>query len=536
VQHRRHRTSRRLATGLVLVLLAGTVGMTTASGATARTATTTVSASLASTASLGYGLIPGVGGTRLGRVVRMHPALPVSTRWAMLGVMLRINAASGAGLVLGPDTTAAPASHEIVVRAPAVTACGAGASGCMTHNFATVNGVTVVSHALVEITPATTGTPYEVGMLLHETAHAMGLAHFDQTYLGETQVMAHGVLAGITDYRAGDRNGLRALASALSNPNVRGALDGAAVTSGGQLRMTGWALDLDTPLAALNVAVSVNGVTVAAGLANRHRPDVGAFYPAAGSAHGYDLTAGPPADGTHLVCASATGHRGQAIGLGCRWITVQRSPIGNVDAARQHGPGTVRVAGWALDPDTAAPIGVHLYVNGRWGGALSADQPRPDVGAVFPAWGPNHGWSALVPLGAGTHQICAFGINVGAGSSNPLLGCRTVTVASGTPVGKLEAITRPSGGLGVQGWALDPDTTAPIPVHLYINGRWGGALVADQARPDIARLWPGFGEQHGFSTNLATLGPGTHTVCAYALNVGAGSINPSLGCLAVTVT
>jgi hypothetical protein len=57
--------------------------------------------------------------------------------------------------------------------------------------------------------------------------------------------------------------------------------------------------------------------------------------------------------------------------------------------------------------------------------------------------------------------------------------------------------------------------------------------VADTSRPDVAALHPAHGPAHGFDTTL-DVAPGPHTVCAYAVNVGAGSGNPRLGCRTAT--
>ncbi len=111
--------------------------------------------------------------------------------------------------------------------------------------------------------------------------------------------------------------------------------------------------------------------------------------------------------------------------------------------------GGVRVAGWAIDPDTAASIPVHVYV-GAVGSAITADGSRPDVGAVYPPYGASHGYIATLPAPAGPVQVCAYGINSGPGS-NVLLGCRTVTVLAGAPFGTLDAVTRTAGGIRVAG-------------------------------------------------------------------------------------
>lgn len=89
------------------------------------------------------------------------------------------------------------------------------------------------------------------------------------------------------------------------------------------------------------------------------------------------------------------------------------------------GPGTVTVAGWAVDPRTGVdPTAVHVYVD-RVGVALTADGPRPDVGTVYPLAGDDHGFTATVAADAGPHQVCVFAI----GSPNVQLGCVAVTVS-----------------------------------------------------------------------------------------------------------
>ena len=54
--------------------------------------------------------------------------------------------------------------------------------------------------------------------------------------------------------------------------------------------------------------------------------------------------------------------RGQDQLLGCRTVR-NAGPFGNVEAA-VGGSGTLRVVGWAIDPDTTGPINVHVYVDG----------------------------------------------------------------------------------------------------------------------------------------------------------------------------
>jgi hypothetical protein len=97
------------------------------------------------------------------------------------------------------------------------------------------------------------------------------------------------------------------------------------------------------------------------------------------------------------------------------------------------------------------------------------------------------------------------------------------------PVGALDRVQPVSGGLRARGWALDPETTAPVKVHLYVDGRFERAVVADASRPDVAAAHPAYGPLHGYDAVL-DVPPGPHLVCAYAVNVATGTTNPLLGC------
>ncbi len=83
------------------------------------------------------------------------------------------------------------------------------------------------------------------------------------------------------------------------------------------------------------------------------------------------------------------------------------------------------------------------------------------------------------------------------------------------------------------GWALDPDVTGPVQIHVYVDGAGRPALNANQYRPDAGAAFPGTGSNHGFSATVAA-SRGSHTVCLYAINVAAGS-TVGLGCRVVSV-
>jgi hypothetical protein len=81
----------------------------------------------------------------------------------------------------------------------------------------------------------------------------------------------------------------------------------------------------------------------------------------------------------------------------------------------------------------------------------------------------------------------------------------------------------------VNGWALDPDTSQSIAVHVYVDGVWTLAATAGGSRPDVGAAFPGYGSLHGFSVPFP-VAAGLHTVCVYAINWGSGTTNTRLGC------
>ena len=211
---------------------------------------------------------------------------------------------------------------------------------------------------------------------------------------------------------------------------------------------------------------------------------------------------------------------------------LDRDPFGNYESLTT-GPDAVVLSGWSIDPDTSGPNDVDVWIDGHFATTAVAGNERDDVGASFPGYGPDHGFAVSVPLAAGTHSVCAYGINVSAGRSNRALGCRTATVG-GTPVGHFESLAAGPDQVTLSGWALDPDTSAPIHVDVWIDGHFAGTTVAGNERDDVGAAYPDFGPDHGFSVTLP-VGAGTHSVCAYAINVGAGSPNRKLDCRTVAV-
>jgi len=315
------------------------------------------------------------------------------------------------------------------------------------------------------------------------------------------------------------------------NRDPIGSLDTVAEQSPTALIVGGWALDPDTT-APISVHVYIDGVLASGFTANGSRPDVGAAF-GDGDLHGFTQVY-PVASGTHTVCVYAINvPAGPNPAIGCRTVSVvNRNPMGSLDTATAASPNAILVGGWALDPDTTAPIDVHTYVDGRLAGAVRADGSRPDVAAAF-GDGAQHGFTQVYPATTGTHQVCVYAINVPSGA-NPAIGCRSVTVVNHDPFGSFDtAVGTSPTSVTVTGWALDPDTTAPIAVHAYVDGRFATAFTATDTRPDVAQLF-GMGGEHGFRRVVPTT-PGTHQVCLYAINAPTGP-NPQIGCKTVTTS
>lgn len=102
------------------------------------------------------------------------------------------------------------------------------------------------------------------------------------------------------------------------------------------------------------------------------------------------------------------------------------------------------------------------------------------------------------------------------------------------PFGHLDqAIAVGQNGIAVSGWAADPDQLSQsLMIRTTVDGAVAGQVLSAVARPD-ATAARGAGPLAGFGTTVAA-GPGTHLVCATAINLGLGA-DASLGCLGVVV-
>src|SRR6185436_15014194 len=97
------------------------------------------------------------------------------------------------------------------------------------------------------------------------------------------------------------------------------------------------------------------------------------------------------------------------------------------------------------------------------------------------------------------------------------------------------------GAARVTGWAIDPDNQLlAASVHVYIDGLAGSGArginigPAKLARPDVAKVYPKAGPNHGFDATITGLTPGPHILYVYAINAAGPGTNPLLSALAIT--
>jgi len=116
---------------------------------------------------------------------------------------------------------------------------------------------------------------------------------------------------------------------------------------------------------------------------------------------------------------------------------------------------------------------------------------------------------------------------------------------AGDPVGAFDTISIRLGGSPylrdapnfnweLSGWAADPDAPQQrVEVHIYVDGQRIGQteqIFTGDPRPDVAAAFPYAGPSAGWHYTLDAADFVPHRICVYAINVGPGSNNTTLGC------
>jgi hypothetical protein len=287
------------------------------------------------------------------------------------------------------------------------------------------------------IDPNTT-SPIRVHIYVDGVGRASVLANRTRTDIGAVYPgsgSSHGFDTHIIDIAPGSRNvcaygisygqggnSLLGCRTVVASANPFGTLEIVRVEHG-KLRVRGFAIDPNTD-SPIRVHVYDNGRGLASILADDSRPDIAERY-GRGANHGFDarLTIAP---GHHdiTVYAINVGSGGTTV-VGSGRVTYSGLPFGRLNSVTPVGGGQVRVVGWAIDGETTSPIRVHIYANGAPKASILADQPRPELEPL--GHGTAHGFDAVVNVGAGSRQVCAYAINVGAGA-NVQVGCLNAVV------------------------------------------------------------------------------------------------------------
>lgn len=111
-------------------------------------------------------------------------------------------------------------------------------------------------------------------------------------------------------------------------------------------------------------------------------------------------------------------------------LPVRHDPFGEVTAVDLVAPKTVRVRGWAIDPDAdQAAVTVRVHDGARIT-STTADRPSLEIPAFFQSSGPNHGFDVtLTNVRPGKHDFRVYARSIGPGITVKL-GHRVVRVPS----------------------------------------------------------------------------------------------------------
>jgi hypothetical protein len=186
--------------------------------------------------------------------------------------------------------------------------------------------------------------------------------------------------------------------------------------------------------------------------------------------------------------------------------------LGAVDAV-DVVPGGVRVRGWAFDPGTSGPISVVLYDCNNPVATVVADRERPDIAAAFPGRGANHGFDVFLRPCPGTRLISVAAVDT-SGQGSTWLGHRIVDIVPNAS-GHLDNVVAEPGAVRVVGWAVDPWSSGPMAVDVYVDGALVLTAPIDRDRPDVAAAFPFLSGPSGF--DVAVPQPaGSRNVCVVA--------------------
>lgn len=143
-------------------------------------------------------------------------------------------------------------------------------------------------------------------------------------------------------------------------------------------------------------------------------------------------------------------------------------PNGGIVNAGGAGYGVLHVDGWAMDYPSSAPVSVRLTAGtSTW--TLPANQATSEVLASTAG---NHGFSANLPIAAGTYALCGTVLGTAPGGTTLDLGCSTVTVPGAKPGRVKKPKAKAKGHRKVQvKWKTPVQNGSPITEYVVKMGK-----------------------------------------------------------------
>lgn len=190
-------------------------------------------------------------------------------------------------------------------------------------------------------------------------------------------------------------------------------------------------------------------------------------------------------------------------------------------------PGGVRVGGWVL---ASASKRVRLSVGAK-SLDVKADKVASDLGEIEPSGAPVRWFEGTLKSPGGAQIVCAAVKDRGTFRS---VGCRQLIIPSHLPFGNVESAHGGAGEVRIIGWAIDRDIAGPVKLKVYVDGKRVRKARAGKRRRDIGRIYPGFGDHHGFDFTVAAE-PGAREICVYAKNRKGSKAQTLIGCANIVV-
>jgi hypothetical protein len=268
-------------------------------------------------------------------------------------------------------------------------------------------------------------------------------------------------------------------------------------------KIAGWAYSPTAGPAAATIEVTINGVKTSIA-AKDFRQDLvvlGSPY------HAFSYTMPTLMPGLSTVIVQAVDPTTGARTTMSSTTVNNPAPVYHLDVTSSS-----RIAGWAYDPDTNAPIQIRIDVNGVAGTPFTTDKTREDVATVFHTGNHTSGFDVAGDFAGKVVEVYAYD----SPSNNP----RLIYTNNKKPKGYVDV----NNGFKVSGWAFDPDDSS---AHVKIRVLIDGVLLSDtDATADITRsdLTAVAGSpDHAYSIDLPGLTPGKHQIAVFAVDAQAAS-------------